>query len=65
MGYKSHPKTLGDVIDNVMFQEKALAKKKQSFEEWFTERYLISVEEANGKALNGLRECWKAAQENK
>lgn len=62
MAYKSHPKTLGDVIDNVLYSEKLNYKKKLSFDDWFKQ---YNEEFGLPPADVIARAAWNAAQENK
>lgn len=58
LAYKSRPKTLGDVIDNVLVSEQQLSKKKLSFDDWWNDAYTGSTEREYAEYI------WKAAQEN-
>jgi hypothetical protein len=70
MSYKSHPKTLGDYIDNVVADEQSLEKEmkdkkankpKLTFEEWLR---TVCFQAPTAEAYDLAKDAWKAAQEN-
>lgn len=68
MSYKSHPRTLGDVIDNVLLNEQQ-SKKKLTFNEWFNSteqeiKWYSCYDEYSGSIYELMEKAWDAAQEN-
>ena len=55
-------KTIGGIIDRVMRSEAQPIKQKLTFDEWLHQSSFVVPDE--GTYL-WLKDCWKAAQENK
>ena len=55
-------KTIGGIIDRVMRSEAQPIKQKLTFDEWLHQSSFVVPDEGT---YFWLKDCWKAAQENK